>query len=62
MKKIIKTQIDADTQDCYFNLNDFSDIVDISRVYYYELKMEENQTLSIKFFDKEENLIPVKTF
>lgn len=60
MKKIIKTQIDADTQDCYFNLNDFSDIVDISRVYYYELKMEENQTLSINFFDKEENLIPVK--
>lgn len=60
MKKIIKTQIDADTQDCYFNLNDFSDIVDISRVYYYELKMEENQTLSVKFFDKEENLIPVK--
>lgn len=60
MKKIIKTQIDADTQDCYFNLNDFSDIVDISRVYYYELKMEENQTLIVKFFDKEEKLIPVK--
>ena len=58
--KIIKVKKDEKTQEHFFDLQDFSDIFDISKVEYYEMeKIGEN--IVLKFLDKDKNILkPLK--
>lgn len=59
MKKIINVNKD-ESGDQYFILNDFADIIDVSKVVYYNLE-KSNEKLILTFFDKEKNqLLPKK--
>lgn len=60
MKNTIKVKIDPDTNDSYFDLQDFSNLVEVSQVVYYELTNEDNGSLTIKFFDKNRKLLANK--
>ena len=60
-KKIIQIKSDEKTQEQFFELKDFADFIDISQVHYYELGEvsfpDGKKGLSLKFFDKDKNLI-----
>lgn len=61
--KTIKVQKDQKTGDAFLKIEDFKDMVDISKVVFYELKplsviKGDNTTgLSLKFYDKNKKLI-----
>ena len=56
-RKTIKIKKDKKTQECFFDLEDFSDYFDISKIKYYEIE-EINKSLVLRFFD--ENQKPLK--
>lgn len=64
--KIIKVQKDETSGDAFLMLEDFKDIVDTSKVVYYELetlsviKGKNTEGLSVKFYDKDKNLLKLK--
>lgn len=41
----------------FVNLSDFKDVVDISKVVYYDIKLKKDDTLLIKFYDKRKKLV-----
>lgn len=56
MNKIIKVQKDGITEEYYFDINDFKDLIDISKIGFYEVSMEGDKIM-IKFFDKDKKQI-----
>lgn len=63
MKKEVRVQTDPQTGDYFLALEDFSDIVDVSKVVYYELMQvgdEKDKGLIVKFFDADKNEIKLK--
>lgn len=59
--KTIKVKTDPQSQECFLDLVDFSDIVDISKVVYYELdKSPDSKGLTLCFYDKDQNKLPLK--
>jgi hypothetical protein len=61
MKKTVKIKKDKKTKECYLDLKDFEDIVDVSKVVYYELTAGEGKSFSLTFFDKDKKLLPVSS-
>jgi hypothetical protein len=61
MSKILKVKVDIKTKNSYFELNDFSDIVDVKQVKYYEVLALDNGTLSVKFYDENQKIIKPKS-
>lgn len=57
MKRISVKQDENHNQ--YFDLSDFEDIVDISKVFAYNLE-KINEQLVLTFFDKDGTQLPVK--
>lgn len=57
---MIKVKKDPKSKEFYLDINDFKNIIDISRVKYYQLKETEKNHLVIEFFDNEKNkIIPI---
>lgn len=57
---MIKVKKDPKSKEFYLDINDFKNIIDISRVKYYQLKEIEKNHLVIEFFDNEKNkIIPI---
>lgn len=56
MKVTTKVQKDPETGECYLNLEDFKDFLDISLVKYYEVTQYEN-SFGVKFYDSNRNEI-----
>lgn len=49
---------------CFLDLSDFSDMVDISKVKYYSMEEVDDdgrQALILKFYDKDQNVLEVKS-
>lgn len=59
MSKVVQVKKDEETQDFYLEMDDFADIIDISKVEYYEVTLVE-EGFTIQFYDKDENLIEPK--
>lgn len=55
----IKVKQDPETNQCFLDINDFKSLVNIKKVAFYELN-EENDSLSLKFYDKNKKLLKIK--
>jgi hypothetical protein len=44
-------------EDGFVSLNHFTDCIDIKKVKYYSVKLNSNQTLTLKFYDKNKKFI-----
>lgn len=63
MKKTLAVKQDGTTKECYLDLEDFKDIVDIDQVVSYTLEdVDDDGTkcLILSFYDKDNNKIGVK--
>lgn len=61
LKKSAKVKKDEETGELYLDLSDFSDYVDAGKVGSYEMVINEDKTITIKFYDKNgKNLLPKK--
>jgi hypothetical protein len=59
--KTIKVKTDPKTQEAYLELSDFADVVDISKVEYYQLKEnKKDPSLVLTFYDKKKKKLPTK--
>lgn len=68
--KTIKVKQDPKTKECYFDLKDFAEVVDISKVDSYSLEPiedcgseddpTESRALILKFYDAEGKLVEAK--
>lgn len=54
--RVATVKYDKKTKEHYLDINDFKDVVDISKVTYYELETEEGSVF-VKFYDKNKKLI-----
>jgi len=57
-----KTKINKDeaSGEFYFDINDFSDIVDISKVVYCEYEETSNGGIALRFLDKDKKQLELK--
>lgn len=56
--KTIKVKKDEKTKEYFLDLKDFSDLFDISKIIYYELKENKKEVgFSLKFYDKNKKQI-----
>jgi hypothetical protein len=55
----IKIKEHPETKEAYLDIMDFKDIVDVSKIVYYELDGT-GDTLKLTFFDKDQQVVPVK--
>lgn len=55
----ISIKIKEDNEGQYLDLDDFSSFVDISQVEYYEFQIIDGR-LTLKFYDKNGNLLEIK--
>lgn len=58
--KTIKVKTDPKTKECFLNLKDFKNFVDVSKVVYYEFDETDSKNLTLRFFDKNKKLLPTK--
>lgn len=56
---MIKVQHDKSSGDYWVDLNEFKDIINVSNVVYYGLDDNGDGSISIKFYDKDRDLIPL---
>lgn len=45
----------------FVNLDEFKDLIDISKVVYYKLVAKKDKSLSLKFYDKDKKLVKPKS-
>lgn len=57
MRKEIKVKEDPKTGDCYLDIKDFSDVVDITKVDKYKFSDAKDGSLVITFYDKDGNVV-----
>ena len=55
-KLIVQTKFSEDGE-AYFDLEVFKDIVDISKVEYYQIKTQKNGNTIVTFYDKKKKVI-----
>ena len=57
MSKVINVKIDDKTGDGFINIDDFKEFLDVKKINSYQLTKNEDKTLIIQFFDKDNNQI-----
>ena len=48
--KLIKLKHDAESDEHYFDIKDFEDIIDINEVTHYEMEVRDDESVEVKFF------------
>lgn len=59
-KKLIKVDFDKLSKNYFFDLKQFSELIDVDSVYSYEIKTNELGEINLKFYDKKNKVISPK--
>lgn len=60
MSKIVTVKQDDKTKDCYLDLEDFKDFVDVKKVKQYTMEVQKDKSLILTFFDKNGKKLSLK--
>jgi hypothetical protein len=58
--KTIKVKLNSKTGEHYIDLKDLSDLVDVKKVKFYEMKIKKDKSVRLKLFDSNKKLIKLK--